>query len=147
MIAIKLALITAKNLPGPIAIATDSLSSIKSIQSGHTKSNPIILNNIKAFASQLNTDLKIIWIPSHIGIPGNEADRLANLATQKDEIDIKSPIRMRPHQHNFNRNRQRNMGTKMDMFANYPTTSKSLLNYILTYQNQQIAENQDSSAD
>jgi len=36
-----------------------------------------------------NRNISSIWLPSHIGITGNElADRLANLAISGDNIDI-----------------------------------------------------------
>ena len=74
MTAIKQALIIARdaNFPQSIVVATDSLSSLKSIQSGRSNTNPNILNDIKAIVTEIKTEIKIIWIPSHIGIAGNE---------------------------------------------------------------------------
>lgn len=59
-------------------ILTDSLSAVKAIQSFQQSNYTIqkIQNTLKE-----KTNIKIVWIPSHIGITGNEnADRLANSA-------------------------------------------------------------------
>ena len=55
MTAIKAALTIARDTQPsqPIVIATDSLSSLKSIQSGHSKTNPNLLNDIKAIATEI----------------------------------------------------------------------------------------------
>jgi len=37
----------------------------------------------------LKRELTLVWVPSHIGVQGNEmADRLANEATKKSAVDI-----------------------------------------------------------
>lgn len=80
--------------PQNVLILSDSLCSLQSIKSGHSKSRSEILSRI----IQDNTTLKLaginvtfIWIPSHIGIPGNEmADKTAKIGAQNGHfIDIK----------------------------------------------------------
>ena len=62
-------------------IYTDSLSAVESLRSKTFKSK-----NVKSFYNLLKkippqTQLVIAWVPSHVGIPGNEkADRLAKAA-------------------------------------------------------------------
>ncbi|XP_074028319.1 uncharacterized protein [Leptinotarsa decemlineata] len=66
-------------------IITDSLSAIKGIQQIYSK-NPTILD-IKEILHQLtisNKEVVIVWVPSHVGISGNEnADRVAREAVNE----------------------------------------------------------------
>lgn len=67
------------NQPGKFIIFTDSLSSILSLKHTHRQQNYLISKIADAF-SKLTTKDKIVleWIPSHMGIPGNEkADTIA----------------------------------------------------------------------
>jgi len=44
---------------------------------------------VEGLVNKYNRSVIFIWLPSHIGIKGNEsADRLANLATAKCSIDL-----------------------------------------------------------
>ena len=68
IIAIQEAVAYTKNKLGKFAICSDSLSSLKAI------ANP---NNKNIYATLIrselifNQNLKLIWVPSHCGIPGN----------------------------------------------------------------------------
>jgi len=43
--------------------------------------------------SKLPNDINFVWIPSHIGIPGNEvADRLARDDAKHDDVDYSVPL-------------------------------------------------------
>ena len=68
-----------------VIICTDSLSSLQAIQSGYSKSRPELLNKInKAIRDleQANKVVKLVWVPSHIGLKGNEmADKEAKQAS------------------------------------------------------------------
>lgn len=78
-------------------ILTDSLSVVKGIESRNQSTENIILIKQKLIN---HSNLKIAWIPSHIGIQGNEkADQLANEAhqhpdTTKDDIFVTDMYRM-----------------------------------------------------
>jgi len=88
--AIRLAMQTAKQLDPnvPIAIFSDSLSAIRCLSNEHSTSRPQMLQEIYHLSHDLKQEIKLIWVPSHIGIPGNEmADRLANQAANKDRVD------------------------------------------------------------
>jgi len=68
-----------------LAIFTDSLSTINSIELAataiHTSIHTEIINQIQDLQLSNNISTTIIWIPSHVGIRGNEnADRLAKMA-------------------------------------------------------------------
>lgn len=71
------------------AIFSDSLSAIAAFREGRCGTRPNLFNDVMLSLRGLAVDLTIIWIPSHVGIPGNEeADRLANVGREKPEIDI-----------------------------------------------------------
>ena len=68
------------------AILTDSLSALQALHAGSSKTRPdLIYAALKGITklTNKNISLKLIWIPSHVGIPGNEyADKLAKLGSQ-----------------------------------------------------------------
>ena len=72
-------------------IYTDSLSAIQTIESGNSKSNPKLLKQIQNVITEITkegTKLEIHWIPSHVGISGNDiADNLAKESLNHPEID------------------------------------------------------------
>ena len=77
------------NSSKPIAVFSDSLSAIRSIESERSSSRPNLLNDILELKHALQRDVTLVWVPSHIGIRGNEtADRLANEATKKSAVDL-----------------------------------------------------------
>jgi hypothetical protein len=68
------------NLRGKYVILTDSLSVFNAIQNMYC--NQEIINEIQQLIIKLARKIKIMWIPSHAGIPGNEcADKQAKIAT------------------------------------------------------------------
>lgn len=75
-------------------IYTDSLSSLKAL---HLKSEcEPLLGDILHMIISCNQDVTIrfCWVPSHIGIPGNEkADECASLAAQKSVKRINFPLK------------------------------------------------------
>ena len=88
--AIKQALsYTLTNETGPTVIHCDSMSALQALSTQKIKENKNLLSHIHILISQhktQNREVILNWIPSHIGIVGNdEADRLAkqtNLITQ-----------------------------------------------------------------
>ena len=81
-----------------IAICTDSLATIKSINNDRHQSRQDITDQIqkehKIATEQNRNTIAILWIPSHIGIIGNDkADTLANRGRQKE---TKQEIRLGP---------------------------------------------------
>ena len=75
-----------------VLIISDSLSSLMSIQSKQSSSNTLILNQILVEVHNLmsaGVDVEFLWVPSHIGIFGNEcADKLAKDALQSVQITV-----------------------------------------------------------
>ncbi|XP_036340713.1 uncharacterized protein LOC118750085 [Rhagoletis pomonella] len=78
-IAIHEAIIFASHTHGKFAICTDSLSSLKSI-SNLTNDN-FYTNSIRNLLIKNNNKIKLIWVPGHTKITGNEiADTVAKSA-------------------------------------------------------------------
>ena len=76
-----------------ITILTDSLGACKALEGEIRKgARADILTNIHKHHKILvdsGYSVSIVWIPSHVGIDGNEnADNLANIGRKKKEIDI-----------------------------------------------------------
>ncbi|XP_068205409.1 uncharacterized protein [Palaemon carinicauda] len=69
---------------GRTTIHTDSRGAIQSISKRNFTENIYLISSIKAMATayaQRNRRVTLNWIPSHVGVQGNdEADRLANSA-------------------------------------------------------------------
>ena len=73
----------------PIVVFTDSLAVVRSVEAGHSASRPNLLRHLYELIHQTNQDVTLVWIPAHIGIPGNEmADRLANEGVTKPYTEI-----------------------------------------------------------
>ena len=67
----------------------DSLSSIQSFETGRSQSRPNLFNEIVDHLYDKDSEISLIWVPSHIGIEGNEkADALAGSATAKPNVDM-----------------------------------------------------------
>ena len=65
------------------AIFTDSLSSVQNFSTNASRNRPNLYIEATEFIQKLQSYVTLIWIPSHIGIPGNErADCLANIGTK-----------------------------------------------------------------
>ena len=61
-----------------IVLFSDSLSSLTAIKTGNSINRPNIINEIYDLVDNLNVSTTLIWIPSHLGLYGNEiADQLA----------------------------------------------------------------------
>ena len=68
---------------------TDSLSSVKSLMYSRSGSRPALLSEILSLYRHTPAQITIVWVPSHIGIHGNEmADNLANMAARQNQIDV-----------------------------------------------------------
>ena len=75
-----------------VVIFTDSLSSVESIRSNSSTSRPNHLMTIRNILNTIelqNKSVTLAWVPSHVGVKGNEeADRLCKVATRKPQVDI-----------------------------------------------------------
>ena len=83
-------------LDRPVVIFSDSHSALASIESSKSTSRPNLLNEVLCLVGKLSQNLKFVWIPSHVGIKGNEmADRAAVAATKSTstELDIKLELK------------------------------------------------------
>ena len=83
--AIRLAVSRSRNCPRESVIITDSKSSIQAIMRPFSK-NPLVISIQKAL---LENDKKVslCWVPSHVGITGNEvADKAAKEATKRPTV-------------------------------------------------------------
>lgn len=76
-------------------IFTDSLSSVQALQSGQSKTRPDKINTILHMLDKARSRGQVInieWIPSHVGIPGNElADITAKLGMTLGILDTTLP--------------------------------------------------------
>jgi len=71
------------------AIFTDSLSTIDNLASSRSRSRPNLLSDMIDLLHSVNSHITVVWVPSHIGITGNErADQLANMGSKRQHIDI-----------------------------------------------------------
>ena len=76
-----------------ITIFSDSKSSLQAIQNYTFKRHSNLIHKIIELNSESKNNITLVWIPSHVGLPGNEkADELAKLATQNQTIDINNNI-------------------------------------------------------
>ena len=70
-------------------IVTDSKSAMSVLNATTPKDNIKLIKDIHTSASQLLYIPEIIWVPAHVGIPGNEqADIAAKTALRNNNIDI-----------------------------------------------------------
>lgn len=91
--AIKIALVKLSHLRlhEKVTIFSDSLSAIQAISSKNNKSAQNLIIKIKETITKYVKTATLVWVPSHIGLDGNErADVLANIATTHSEVDIKN---------------------------------------------------------
>jgi len=90
MAAIRLAIHAGQfDITAPVVIFSDSVSAIRSIESERCKSRPNLLLDIMESKHALNLEVTVVWVPSHIGIHGNEiVDQLAAEGTRKVSVDI-----------------------------------------------------------
>jgi ribonuclease HI len=71
-----------------LAIFSDSLSAITSLRKAECSSRPNLLTEIMELVTSIQSQLTLIWVPSHVGIIGNEtADKLAVAGTSLSTID------------------------------------------------------------
>ena len=95
MVAIKIAIeyitemVSTLNNDTPIVILSDSLSVLESLRVGKSTARLKLLIEVQTFLHDLNLINYFVWIPSNIGIAGNELeDTLADIANQKPYIEL-----------------------------------------------------------
>ena len=93
LVAIKLALSKVLSITKnpQVAIHTDSLSSIQTLKKHEPTDNHTLVNSIHTILKSYTDSggqVTFNWVPSHVGIPGNEkVDKLANKALELNHID------------------------------------------------------------
>ena len=79
-----------------IAILSDSLSTLQSFASEQSKCKPNLFNKTREILNQLVSEVTLVWIPSHVGITGNElADQLANDAIKRDQVELEIKLELK----------------------------------------------------
>ena len=74
----------SKSMMSDSIIFSDSLSSVTSLRTGRSQERPNSLTKLIAKIDKLSHKPKIVWIPSHVGISGNnKADYMAKVATYR----------------------------------------------------------------
>ena len=82
-------MVSTLNSDKPIVILSDSLSVLVSLRVGKSTARPNLFVEVQTLLHHLNLNMTFVWIPSHIGIAGNElADALAGIANHKPNIDL-----------------------------------------------------------
>lgn len=72
-----------------IAIFSDSKSSLESLNKEKSAERPNLLIEILETLTKIHTKITFVWIPAHVGLPGNEiADQLAKSAINSANIDL-----------------------------------------------------------
>jgi len=76
-----------------ISLYSDSLSAVQAIKNERTDCRPNMLNEIYEHVNNIENNITITitttWIPSHVGIKGNEmADRIAQHATSNENVQL-----------------------------------------------------------
>ena len=78
-----------------ITIFSDSLSSINALETGQSKCRPNLLNEVLELITKIPNKIVLVWVPSHIGISGNEAaDKLASSGISRAIIDVAVPLEL-----------------------------------------------------
>lgn len=96
--------ISEKTGLGRFAIFSDSLSAIASIRAGRCKTRPNLFNDILHSMSVTEADVVLTWVPSHIGLEGNElADKLANIGANRPNVDHDIGLEIREEYSNVER--------------------------------------------
>jgi len=84
------------NIVKDIALFSDSLSSLIAIKTDNSASGSNTINEIHDIVDKLKVNIKLIWVPSHLDIVGNEmADRLARSAVENDSVFIDAPLALK----------------------------------------------------
>jgi len=72
-----------------IVIVSDSLSALKAIKTCKSMDSPSLLNEVLDLVDNIRVHVKLLWVPSHRGIHGNETvDRLAQNAAHSAETEL-----------------------------------------------------------
>jgi len=78
-----------------VVILSDSLSALQAIQSGKSHARPKLLSSLLqkyTVLAQRGYRIQLCWIPSHVGIPGNEgADKLARISLSQPNPQTSLP--------------------------------------------------------
>ena len=73
-----------------VTIFTDSMSIVTSLAEQRSSSNPSALARLLVAIDQLDPPPTFVWIPSHVGVRGNEiADQLAKSGATHKDVDLK----------------------------------------------------------
>ena len=74
---------------GPIVIHTDSLSAIQTLAQRYPTENKRLIGDIYQYTETLHRPIILNWVPSHVGLEGNEmADRAATKAILDPDREI-----------------------------------------------------------
>lgn len=76
-------------------IFTDSLSSAMSIRNRSSTTRPNLLIKIIEIANEIDSQLTVVWIPSHVGVEGNEMADTAAKQALNDEHIVRVPFEYR----------------------------------------------------
>ena len=79
--------------PPPIAtniICVDSLSCLQAIEQQHID-HPLVLDVLEKYSALINKTVLFCWVPSHVGIRGNELADAAAKAELNETLTIRTP--------------------------------------------------------